>query len=67
MAEDHLNEEDVFHPRIDWALWRKVLVFAKPYRYWLLILGTLGMLCGLCDAMLPIITGHLVDLIKSTR
>src|SRR5205814_4402955 len=25
---------------------------------------TLGMLCGLCDAMLPIITGHLVDLIK---
>ena len=64
MPDDHLNEEDVFHPRIDWALWRKVLVFAKPYRRWLLALGTLGMLCGLCDAMLPIITGRLVDLIK---
>ena len=64
MPDDHLNEEDVFHPRIDWALWRKVLVFARPYRRWLIALGTLGMLCGLCDAMLPIITGHLVDLIK---
>src|SRR5258705_7736378 len=64
MPDDHLNEEDIFHPRIDWALWRKVLVFAKPYRRWLIALGTLGMLCGLCDAMLPIITGHLVDLIK---
>ena len=50
MPDDHLNEEDVFHPRIDWALWRKVLVFAKPYRRWLIALGTLGMLCGLCDA-----------------
>ena len=64
MPDDHLNEEDVFHPRIDWALWRKVLVFAKPYRRWLLALVTLGMLCGLCDALLPIITGRLVDLIK---
>jgi len=64
MPDDHLNEEDVFHPRIDWALWRKVLVFARPYRRWLMALGTLGMLCGLCDALLPIITGRLVDLIK---
>src|SRR4051812_16906252 len=65
MPDDHLNEEEIFHPRIDWALWRKVLVFAKPYRNWLIALGILGMLCGLCDAMLPQITGKLVDLIKS--
>ena len=65
MPDDHLNEEDVFHPRIDWALWRKVLIFAKPYRSWLLALGILGVLCAGCDTLLPLITGHLVDLIKS--
>jgi ATP-binding cassette subfamily B protein len=65
MPDDHLNEEDVFHPRIDWALWRKVLVFAKPYRWWLLTLGTLGALCAGCDVLLPIITRQLIDLIRT--
>mgnify|MGYP006181823799 CR=1 FL=1 len=39
MAEDYLQEEDPFHPTIDWALWRKILVFARPYRWWLLALA----------------------------
>jgi len=64
MPDDHLQEEDIFHPRIDWALWRKVLVFARPYRRWLLVLSILGALCALCDVLLPIITGRLIDLIK---
>jgi ATP-binding cassette subfamily B protein len=64
MPDDHLNEEDIFHPRIDWALWRKVLVFAKPYRRWLLALATLGALCAGCDTLLPIITRKLIDLIQ---
>src|SRR3954463_6867287 len=65
MHDDHLNEEDTFHPRIDWALWRKVLVFAKPYRRLLLALGTLGALCAGCDTLLPIITRKLIDLIQT--
>src|SRR5215212_7804485 len=65
MPDDHLNEEDPFHPRIDWALWRKVLVFARPYRRHLLVLSMLGVLCAGCDVILPLITGHLIDLIKT--
>src|SRR5882762_7634973 len=64
MPDDHLNEEDPFHPRIDWALWRKVIVFARPYRRWLLALSILGAMCAICDVTLPIITGRLIDLIK---
>src|SRR5687768_2817948 len=64
MPEDHLNEEDPFHPRIDWTLWRKVLVFARPYRRHLLILSILGALTAGCDVLLPWLTGRLIDLIK---
>ncbi|HEV8608195.1 MAG TPA: ABC transporter ATP-binding protein [Tepidisphaeraceae bacterium] len=64
MAEDHLNEEDPFHPRIDWALWRKILIFARPYRRLLLVLSILGGLCAGCDVLLPWLTGRLIDLIK---
>src|SRR5687767_11786401 len=62
--EDHLNEEDPFHPRIDWDLWRKVIVFAGPYRRLLLILSGLGVLCAGCDVLLPWLTGRLIDLIR---
>ncbi len=64
MPDDHLNEEDPFHPKIDWALWRKVLVFAKPYRRHLLILSLLGALTAGCDILLPWLTGRVIDLIK---
>src|SRR5882672_4783882 len=65
MPDDHLNEEDIFHPRINLALWRKVLVFARPYRRWLVALSILGALCAGCDVLLPMITGRLIDLIKA--
>ena len=65
MAEDYLQEEDPFHPTIDWALWRKILVFARPYRWWLLALAMLGILCACCDLTLPLLTGRVIDEIRT--
>src|SRR4051812_33717396 len=61
MAQDITLEEDVFTGRIDLALWRKVLVFARPYRGYLLGLAGMGALVAMFDAAFPLITGSLID------
>jgi ATP-binding cassette subfamily B protein len=61
MAEDHLQDEDAFHPRINLALWRKTLEFARPYRGLLLALSLVAICCALCDITLPWLTGRIVD------
>jgi len=61
MANDHTLEEDVFTGRIDLALWRKILVFARPYRRLLTALCTMGALVAFFDAGFPLITGSLID------
>jgi ATP-binding cassette, subfamily B, bacterial len=62
---DHAMEEEVFTGKIDWALWRKVLVFARPYRRHLLTLVGLAGLVAVCDVLLPYLTGRIVDEIKA--
>ncbi len=61
MAQDHTLEEDVFTGRIDLALWRKVLAFARPYRKLLTTLGSLGALVAVFDVGFPLITASLID------
>jgi ATP-binding cassette subfamily B protein len=61
MAQDPTLEEDVFTGRIDLALWRKVLVFARPYRNYLLGLAGMGALVAFFDVAFPLITGALID------
>ena len=61
MAEDHLQDEDAFHPRINFALWRRTLEFARPYRWHLFWLSVQAVLCAACDATLPWLTGRFVD------
>lgn len=61
MAEDQLQDEDAFQPRFDFALWRKVLHFARPYRAHLMLLSTLAMACAGCDVLVPWLTGRFVD------
>src|SRR5688572_5863834 len=65
MAEDYLQEEDPFHPTINWALWRKILVFARPYRWWLGGLSALGIVCACCDLTLPLLTGRIINEIQA--
>src|SRR5689334_2882436 len=61
MAHDPTLEEDVFTGRIDLALWRKVLAFARPYRGLLIGLALMGALVAVFDVAFPLITGSLID------
>jgi ATP-binding cassette subfamily B protein len=61
MADDHLHDEDAFQPRINLALWRKTLLFARPYRWHLVVLSIQAIICGACDVTLPWLTGRFVD------
>jgi len=61
MPEDHLQDDDAFHPKINLALWRGLLRFARPYRWHLLGLSLIAMACALGDVTLPWLTGRFVD------
>src|SRR5829696_7111366 len=61
MAQDQTLEEDVFTGRIDLALWRKVMVFARPYRKLLIRLILMGGLVAIFDIAFPVIIGSLID------
>jgi ATP-binding cassette subfamily B protein len=65
MADDQLHDEDAFQPHINFALWRKTLMFARPYRKHLLALSVVAILCAAADVLLPWLTGRLVDEITS--
>jgi len=61
MTDDTYFEDDGFEPRMDWALWRKILTFARPYRAWFALLGLLAVVTACCDASLPLLTGIIID------
>ena len=61
MAVDHVEDEDALHPRINFALWRGVLRFARPYRWHLAGLALQAALCAGADITLPWLTGRFVD------
>jgi ATP-binding cassette subfamily B protein len=61
MSQDYTLEEDVFTGRIDTALWRKVLLFARPHRNYLIALGSMGALVAIFDMAFPLITGSIID------
>src|SRR6185437_2362139 len=61
MAEDHLQDEDAFQPKLNLALWRRMLPFARPYRWHLLGLSLIAVMCAACDVTLPWVTGRFVD------
>ena len=65
MATDHTHEDDIFTGRLDWALWRKILVFARPYKRLLIALAAMGGLVGAFDVMIPLITSGIIDRLAS--
>ncbi len=65
MADTAPQDDDVLHPRIDLALWRGLLSFARPYRRHLLSLSVVALACAACDASLPWLTGRFVDQITA--
>lgn len=61
MAGDHLQDEDALAPRINLALWRRTLQFARPYRGHLLLLSIMAAMCAGADVTIPWLTGRFVD------
>ncbi|MGH7177708.1 MAG: ABC transporter ATP-binding protein [Tepidisphaeraceae bacterium] len=64
MAADHALEEEVFTGRIDYGLWRRILVFARPYRRELVWLAVFSVIVAACDVAMPYLTGRIVDQVK---
>jgi ATP-binding cassette subfamily B protein len=58
-------EEDVFTGKFNFALWRKMLVFALPHKGKILGLILVGGLVSGCDLCLPFLTGRIVDAVSS--
>jgi ATP-binding cassette, subfamily B, bacterial len=61
---DQLQHDDDFQPRLSLALWRKILLFARPYRWHLLALVILAIITAGCDLALPLLTGRIIDRIR---
>src|SRR5437773_8312589 len=57
----YYEEDDPAHSRLDLALWSRILAHARTYRRSLAGLAAAGMVVALCDAILPRLTGALVD------
>jgi ATP-binding cassette subfamily B protein len=60
MDDHELKEEEKFK-RINLDLWRRILVHARPYRTPLAGLAVSGFVFALIDALLPRVTGLVID------
>lgn len=54
-------EEDTFHNRLDWSLWRRVFRHALPYKPYLSGLAAGAILIALCDASFALVTRWAID------
>jgi ATP-binding cassette subfamily B protein len=59
-------EEDVFTGKMDFALWRKTLKFARPHKGKILSLMLLGATVSFFDMCLPYLTGRIVDAVSAS-
>lgn len=54
-------EEDTFHDRLDWKLWRQVLQHALPYKRLMIGIGLCAVIIAACDASFALVTRWAVD------
>lgn len=59
-------QEQEFSKRLDLAVWKRLLQFARPYRRYLLILIIQMVFLGLVDALLPLFNRYAIDKIALT-
>ncbi len=60
MLQDELHEEQT-RRRLDFGLWRRILAHARPYKLPLTGLAVSGLVIAGIDALLPRVTGLLID------
>jgi len=61
MTEFELHEEEIQGGRLDFGLWRRILVHARPYRRPLAGLAASGLVLAGADVLLPLVTGWVID------
>jgi ATP-binding cassette, subfamily B, bacterial len=64
MSQQSEHEEDVFTGKIDFALWRRILKFAVPYKRQVIALVCLAATVAGCDVMLPLLTGWIINAVQ---
>ncbi len=60
MSLEHL-EDDAYKGRLDFALWRRIALHARPYRRPLAGLAFSGLVIAAVDVMFPFVTGRVID------
>lgn len=54
-------EEDTFHRRLDWRLWRQVFAHAKPYKRFLYSLAAAAIAIAVIDTSFALVTRSAID------
>ncbi len=54
-------EEDTFHNRLDWSLWRRVFQHALPYKRYVIGLSFWAVVIAVCDASFVLVTRWAID------
>lgn len=54
-------QEDTFHDRLDWSLWRRVFQHALPYRRFVFGLSFWAVVIAVCDASFVLVTRWAID------
>ncbi|NLB90439.1 MAG: ABC transporter ATP-binding protein, partial [Clostridiales bacterium] len=57
----HRRQDELHHTKIDYSLWRKILVHAKPYYPKLGLIVLFMGLSALLDVIFPLLTRHAID------
>jgi len=61
MSTELKDDDDEYTGQLDWTLWRRMLVHAKPYTRLLAGMAATGLLVAGVDTAIPVVTGALID------
>ena len=56
-----LEDEHDVHRRFDWTLWRKILMFGRPYVKLFAALAVVAVLVAACEVAMPLLVGAVID------
>ena len=61
MSNELREDDDEYTGQLDWALWRRMAVHAKPYAGLLAGMAATGLFVAGVDTAIPVVTGTLID------
>lgn len=55
------EDEHAVHTHFDWVLWRKILMFGRPYLKLFAALAVVAVLVAACEVTMPLLVGAVID------